>query len=185
MPAANYRDVRKYGGDSVTTERIACAARALKFKVREQTEDHLTLRVGFNFWSFGERISVAIEKLDSDSIVDITSTCRLPTQFIDYGKNKRNVRRLFAKIEETAGQSSPSTAGLICHKCGYLLVGISDGPCPECGNTSSPKTTGYQNSSMLRALRWFALVVSIEISLVLVLRFWVWAVLSHSRHRNY
>ncbi len=53
-------------------------------------------RMPFNFWSFGEILSVTI---GPDGQLQITSKCVMPTQCFDWGKNRRNVEKLVELIE--------------------------------------------------------------------------------------
>ena len=49
--------------------------------------------------SWGENITVALYPVDGFTTdIDIHSECALPTQIIDYGKNKKNVETLFQYI---------------------------------------------------------------------------------------
>jgi hypothetical protein len=52
--------------------------------------------VGYNFWSWGEKISVEI---DREGKIRVESRCMLPTQCFDWGKNQCNVD---AFLEEVA-----------------------------------------------------------------------------------
>lgn len=57
--------------------------------------------VGVNFWSWGEKINVEI---DPNGTIRIESTCRLPTQCFDWGKNQRNVDAFFELVDEKSRQ---------------------------------------------------------------------------------
>ena len=52
----------------------------------------------FNFFSWGENI--VIEILEDDETVRMKSSCKMPTQCIDWGKNKRNVNEFFAMLRD-------------------------------------------------------------------------------------
>jgi len=96
--------------------------------------------VPLNLWSFGERVTVVLGSVEGYSFVDITSSCVLRTQIADWGKNERNVRRLFDEIDKILGNENDNehARSLLCGECGYLLVGIPGGVCPECGHEYSP-----------------------------------------------
>ena len=47
--------------------------------------------------SWGEMIDI---ELFPDLMLTITSKCKLPTQCIDWGKNRRNVRKFLIRLEE-------------------------------------------------------------------------------------
>jgi hypothetical protein len=55
---------------------------------------HLVGRAPVNIWSLGERIEVWIGAQPEGSVVTVESRCRLKTQFIDWGRNHRNIKRL-------------------------------------------------------------------------------------------
>jgi hypothetical protein len=65
--------------------------------------------VGVNFWSWGEQVSVEI---DREGTVQIESRCRLPTQCLDWGKNQRNVDAFLKLVEEKVGQRRETKDGL-------------------------------------------------------------------------
>ena len=50
--------------------------------------------VGWSAWSWGERIQVWVRPGSPETSVTVESKCRLRTQFIDWGRNRRNVDRL-------------------------------------------------------------------------------------------
>jgi len=52
-----------------------------------------------NIWSWGEKISINITK---DNMLTITSKCALKTQAIDWGKNKRNVKKFIKEFNSNA-----------------------------------------------------------------------------------
>lgn len=53
------------------------------------------LKHGVSFTSWGENITIILSPLGMDQTsVMIRSECALPTQIIDYGKNKQNVEKL-------------------------------------------------------------------------------------------
>ena len=52
-----------------------------------------------SFVSYGEKITVTLTYLGEDKTqIDIVSECGMPTQIIDYGKNKKNVNAIFDYI---------------------------------------------------------------------------------------
>lgn len=48
-----------------------------------------------SMWSWGEKVTIHV---DGYNQVSVTSQCLLPTQLIDWGKNKRNVNRFFGHL---------------------------------------------------------------------------------------
>ncbi|MBB3698765.1 hypothetical protein KMW28_09730 [Flammeovirga yaeyamensis] len=67
--------------------------------------DKESLRVyaytGFSFSSFSEYIEVKLlPNENSSSIIYFKSICALPTQMIDWGKNRRNYKRFLKELEK-------------------------------------------------------------------------------------
>lgn len=138
MTPASYRDVRRYLIDGIDEELIVRAARSVGMKVREATFAHTTLTAHMNIWSFGENVTVALCRIDDATLIDITSTCRMSTQIADWGKNRRNVLRLFDSIEALLGATGEKADALVCDACGYLVAGATADVCPECGTKPEP-----------------------------------------------
>lgn len=138
MQPASYREVRRYLRTSVGPDFVARAAKACGMKIVESHAALVKLKAPLNFWSFGESVDVCLGAVDGCSVVDVTSTCVLKTQIADWGKNERNVRRLFEGLDTLLGAHSEYEPCCLCKRCGYLLIGIPTGPCPECGCHWSP-----------------------------------------------
>ena len=62
--------------------------------------------MGFSFRSWGENVSVHV---DDTGTVQVTSECSMPTQLVDYGKNKSNVTRFLAGLSARLGESQASS----------------------------------------------------------------------------
>jgi hypothetical protein len=56
----------------------------------------LNVSVSVNFWSWGEQMTVHARK---DGTLEVRSQCRLPTQCIDWGKNRRNVNTFLERLD--------------------------------------------------------------------------------------
>lgn len=50
--------------------------------------------------SYGEKITITLLPYGSGTRVHVHSTCGLPTQVIDYGKNRQNVNNIFKYLED-------------------------------------------------------------------------------------
>lgn len=50
-----------------------------------------------SLWSWGENITIEV---DEDGTTHIKSECKLPTQIIDWGNNKKNVNKLLAALDQ-------------------------------------------------------------------------------------
>jgi len=70
------------------------AIHALRWSVRDETETEITASTGVSFWSWGEKILVRLHEHGAT----VTSRCALVTQCFDWGKNRSNVRKLFAEF---------------------------------------------------------------------------------------
>ena len=167
---AKYRETRQYSGVGTDAFDPAAAAAVCRFRVLEVTREYAHLRCGLSWWSFGEDIKLHLSEISGALVVDVTSACRSPTQIEDWGKNAKNVRRLFEALEQ---QAAATTVRQIpaCPQCGYLLAGIDQRPCPECGRTfdwAAPVTrdTGVK---WLHVLAFFAALTAGEILVLFVL----------------
>lgn len=79
------KSIEKYNGKKLTTD---------------PTEGIIQGRIGVSWQSWGEKIMIKLDELNSEeTVVTITSKPLLPTTVIDYGKNKRNITRLTKYIE--------------------------------------------------------------------------------------
>jgi hypothetical protein len=168
MGPATHREIRRYGRSDVQTDVVKRAAKRCKWKITESDGGLLTIRVRLSFWSWGERMTVALGTVEGCCLVDITSTCILWTQFVDMGRNERNVRRLFDKIDEILGDGSEHVQCPLCSNCGYLLVSGTSGICPECGQeypaNNIPLT---QESATIKNAVIFALAATVVEVLIL------------------
>ncbi|MBI3832887.1 MAG: hypothetical protein HY287_01010 [Planctomycetes bacterium] len=164
MKPASFRFVRRYD-TAIPAETAVEAARICGFKARDITKEQILLSASLNVWSFGEQIIVSLSEIDQAQLIDISSKCVLPTQIIDWGKNERNVRRLFAAIDLMLGGSPRFVLCPLCRKCGYLLVDGSM-PCSECGQVFRFGETDRPDPGLLAgALRISLLIAGIEFGL--------------------
>ena len=140
-------------------------------KLLESSHQQLMFAVRFNFWSFGERVTVALGSVDGRSLVDIRSSCVLSMQIADWGKNKQNVRRLFDGIDNVLGNECEHVLCLLCGGCGYLLVGIPSSICPECGHAYSandaPRT--QEVVTLKKAIAFAFAITALEFALCFLL----------------
>lgn len=95
---ARYTDIRSVNSDRVQTiQRVIDALKSLKFRIIEKDEKNgvIVARTRLNIWSWTEKVTI---KIDPNGKLHIESKCSLPTQIVDWGKNRRNVENLFAQI---------------------------------------------------------------------------------------
>jgi hypothetical protein len=57
----------------------------------------ISASVGVSFWSWGENITIEIHP---DGPMSVTSSCTLPTQCFDWGKNKKNVNKFITELRK-------------------------------------------------------------------------------------
>ena len=58
-----------------------------KYRVEKDTSNSVALRVGVGWLSWGEDVTLTVE----NASIHIISKCVVPTQIIDWGKNRKNV----------------------------------------------------------------------------------------------
>ncbi len=61
-----------------------------------------TTSVGWSSW--GEKITAVVGFGPRGSVVTLTSTCSMPTQVVDFGKNKKNLAKV---VEALVGAAVP------------------------------------------------------------------------------
>ena len=99
----SYRYTMRFPG---TREQIsqACleAVRQSGFTIREPdlAAGRISARARVNSRSWGENIHVYV---DTEDGVDITSESRFPLTVVDWGKNRWNVKRIFARLTSLLG----------------------------------------------------------------------------------
>jgi hypothetical protein len=102
---ARYQATARYSGtraDIVRAAQEVAAQSGLKVREANPEEGLIKARAGFSFRSWGENISVHV---DDAGTVQVTSECLMPTQLVDYGKNKSNVKRFLAGLSARLGDS--------------------------------------------------------------------------------
>jgi hypothetical protein len=72
--------------------------------IRWPDEDLARASMGFSFWSYGEDLTVEVF---DDGEVTVRSECSFPLQWIDWGKNARNCRRLLDAIDDRLDDDRP------------------------------------------------------------------------------
>lgn len=140
-------------------------------KLAESSHELMTFAVRLNLWSFGERVTVALGSVDGCGLVDITSSGVVRTQIADWGKNERNVRRLFDEIDTVLGDRCEHVRCLLCGGCGYLLVGIPAGICPECGHDHSANEMPCKQevATLKNAMAFAVVATAFEVALCFLL----------------
>ena len=70
---------------------------ALSWSIREEASDRITASTSVNIRSWGEKILISFLP---DNSISVTSKCALPTQCLDWGKNKANVVKFMTEIRK-------------------------------------------------------------------------------------
>ena len=95
---------------------------------------------GVTFTSWGEEIQITIAAASAEQVLmTIHSECAMPTQIVDWGKNKENVTRITNYINQnisrytmTPPPAAPAApAQQFCQHCGNRVQGGNF--CPKCG----------------------------------------------------
>ena len=94
IPARHNRRETLRLPDDALCALVRDALQSLHWKVTHDADGSFRARVKVNMWSWGEHVRVTVR----DGVVDVESRCALPTQFIDWGRNARNVAALFAML---------------------------------------------------------------------------------------
>lgn len=74
------------------------ASQKLEWNIEQVTLEKIRFEVPFNMYSRGEAITFTIEK-ESDGEVSVRSQSS-SVQFVDYGKNRKNIQKLRETMEE-------------------------------------------------------------------------------------
>lgn len=89
----------RYSSDTSNSADLHVAVRdtltALSWSVREESHDQIIASTSVNIRSWGEKVLIIFMP---DNSISVTSMCALPTQCLDWGRNKANVGRFMAEI---------------------------------------------------------------------------------------
>ena len=97
---AKYEEVRYSGKDNdEILEAVMIVIPKLGWQVTEREDYFLTGKTLTGSLSLGERIYIRIK----NQKIGIRSECAIPTQLIDFGKNKMMVRLFFEALEKELG----------------------------------------------------------------------------------
>lgn len=81
------------------------AVRTLNWKIKSNDGSRIIAMTSMNLSSWGEWFHIT---MTGPRGMTIRSECSATTQFVDWGKNKRNVRKFLTQLEEQIA-SSPAT----------------------------------------------------------------------------
>ena len=71
------------------------ALNALGWSIHDERSDRIVASTCMNLRSWGEKILISLRE---DNSISVTSKCALPTQCLDWGKNKDNVTQFMMKM---------------------------------------------------------------------------------------
>ena len=127
---------------NVLRERAFCSVLNLELKSENPTPTGVWFRFhhGTTFLSWGEKITITVTPLPGGiTRVDASSECGLPTQVIDWGKNKQNVCNILEYVEKRLNSAAPTQAQApttcatkYCFNCGKQ-IGADANFCCFCG----------------------------------------------------
>ena len=78
---------------------VRATLKALSWTTREDAGEQIVASTGVNIRSWGEKMLI---NFLPDRSISVTSKCALPTQCLDWGKNKANVRKFMDEIRNHA-----------------------------------------------------------------------------------
>jgi hypothetical protein len=84
------------------TETVLKTLEALSWRCESVSPDEIVAKISANIFSWGERLRVRVAE---DGTVTARSESVLPTQCIDWGKNRRNVLRFFGELERSVASA--------------------------------------------------------------------------------
>jgi len=76
------------------------ALREIGAKSIRWTRRQVTADMGWNFWSWGENLTIEISRSGE---VRVRSQCSFPLQIVDWGKNGRNCKALLDAVARRLG----------------------------------------------------------------------------------
>src|SRR5262249_2621791 len=97
FPAYHCEQAAGPSDPSDSREAVYLALESLNWSIREELPRKITASTGVNVWSWGEKITITF--VAGNSLV-VRNECTLPTQCIDWGKNKSNVRKFLDAFRE-------------------------------------------------------------------------------------
>ena len=110
-----------------------CSKLNLELKSENPTDSGVWFRFhhGTTFSSWGEKITITLTPVSqSQTNVDVHSECGMPTQIIDWGKNRQNVCNILEHIEAAAPKAEESSSHInisapkdtkYCFNCGKQI----------------------------------------------------------------
>ena len=102
---------------SVLRDRGFCTKLNLELKSENPTDTGVWFRFhhGVTFTSWGEKVTVTLTPMSAQTTkVEVHSECGMPTQVIDWGKNKQNVCNILEYIEASTPVNTADDQARTC-----------------------------------------------------------------------
>jgi len=96
--AAKHFETRNFPVDKeklMYNAKLAMFANGFELKYEDQKSGFIMAKSGFSLFSWGENLHITVE---DNGNVTIKSECAMPTQLIDWGRNKKIVHKIFATL---------------------------------------------------------------------------------------
>ncbi len=98
--AANYEAFKNYDlGKEQLMYKISTALQNCNFTIKQIDSDRgiFKAKTSFSIWSWKEVIDISVT---DNGTLYIKSECSMPAQMYSWGKNKKNVAKLFSQIDQ-------------------------------------------------------------------------------------
>lgn len=96
FPAYYQQIVSTAQASAAVIEGIKKSLTALQWKLNDEDENYLSAKCGASEFTLGERIEFDVR----EDFFAIRSHCLNPLQFVDFGKNKKNVESFLATFHQ-------------------------------------------------------------------------------------
>ena len=96
--AANHSETRNFPADKeklMYNAKLAMFASGFELKYEDLKSGFIMAKSGFSLFSWGENLHITV---DDNGNVTIKSESAMPTQIIDWGRNKKIVHKIFASL---------------------------------------------------------------------------------------
>jgi hypothetical protein len=95
FPASSSRTVQLEGDTTIIRQLVSDAFTKSGWRYEEESEGTFIGKIPMGIWSYGERLTVSIHR---DGTLEVRSVCVWPMQIFDWGKNERNIDKLFQNM---------------------------------------------------------------------------------------
>ncbi len=97
---ASYTETREFNySKTALSDTVSKALQSLEWEFALVNPEFFKGKIRRSIWSWGENFEIHIEENGS---IRMQSKCRLATSIVDWGKNKRNVKKFFLAFEKVS-----------------------------------------------------------------------------------